>query len=112
MYGVTLFFHHKEAALKALSRLFPLLTVLCLLLAACGSTATGTNATPTVASTPTPTPTPVTLNVFAAASLSKVFAEIGTQFQNAHPGVTIKFNFAGSQALATQITSGAPVDVF
>ncbi|RIK31810.1 MAG: molybdate ABC transporter substrate-binding protein [Anaerolineae bacterium] len=55
---------------------------------------------------------PVTLNVFAAASLTDAFTEIGANFDAANAGVTTTFNFAGSQALRTQIQEGAPVDVF
>jgi len=61
---------------------------------------------------PTTTPEPVTLNVFAAASLTDAFTEIGKNFEAANPGVTVSFNFAGSQALRTQIEEGAPADVF
>lgn len=70
--------------------------------------------TPILITVPTVTPTlvPVTLNVFAAASLTNSFDEIGKAFEAAHPGVTVTFNFSGSQALATQINNGAPVDVF
>jgi molybdate transport system substrate-binding protein len=53
-----------------------------------------------------------TLNVFAAASLSNAFPEIGRDFEAANPGTTVSFNFAGSQALRTQIEEGAPADVF
>lgn len=53
-----------------------------------------------------------TLNVFAAASLTDAFTEIGKNFETANPGVTVTFNFSGSQALQTQIEQGAPVDVF
>ena len=59
-----------------------------------------------------PTRQPVTLNVFAAASLTDAFTEIGKNFEAANPGVTVTFNFAGSQALRTQIEEGAPADVF
>lgn len=52
------------------------------------------------------------LTVFAAASLTEAFTEIGQQFQAAHPGVTITFNFGGSQQLVQQLDQGAPVDVF
>ena len=74
-------------------------------------------AKPTVTATTVPTPTTtqppsVTLNVFAAASLTAAFGEIGKAFEAAHPWVTITFNFAGSQALATQINAAAPADVF
>jgi molybdate transport system substrate-binding protein len=50
--------------------------------------------------------------VFAAASLAETFTALGKTFQNAHPGVTVKFNFGGSSTLAQQITQGAPADVF
>jgi molybdate transport system substrate-binding protein len=52
------------------------------------------------------------LNVFAAASLTEPFDEIGKLFKDNHPGVSIVFNFAGSQQLAQQINEGAPADVF
>jgi len=55
---------------------------------------------------------PVTLHVFAAASLSAAFTELGAAFEAAHPGVTVEFNFAGSQQLAQQLAQGAPADVF
>lgn len=55
---------------------------------------------------------PVTLTVYAAASLTEAFGEIGRQFAHAHPGVTVEFNFAGSQQLAQQLAQGAPADVF
>jgi molybdate transport system substrate-binding protein len=53
-----------------------------------------------------------TLTVFAAASLTDVFTELGDQLMADHPGLTVTFNFAGSSALARQITQGAPADVF
>jgi molybdate transport system substrate-binding protein len=55
---------------------------------------------------------PKTLNVFAAASLTDAFNEIGKNFEAANPGTTVSFNFAGSQALQTQIEEGAPADIF
>lgn len=58
------------------------------------------------------TETSRTLTVFAAASLTDAFTEIGVNFEAANPGVTVIFNFAGSQALRTQIEEGAPVDIF
>ena len=60
----------------------------------------------------TSAPGPRMLNVFAAASLTDAFTEIGKNFEMANPDVTITFNFAGSQALRTQIEEGAPADVF
>jgi molybdate transport system substrate-binding protein len=53
-----------------------------------------------------------TLTVFAAASLTESFTELGKGFEAARPGVTVRFNFAGSQVLATQIEQGAKADVF
>lgn len=55
---------------------------------------------------------PADLTVFAAASLTESFTEIGRQFEANHPGVTVTFNFAGSQQLAQQLGQGAPADVF
>ncbi len=52
------------------------------------------------------------LTVFAAASLGKSFAEIGEQFRTDNPGADIEFSFAGSSDLVTQLTQGAPADVF
>lgn len=52
------------------------------------------------------------ITVFAAASLMGTFTQLGKQFEAAHPGDTVKFSFGASSALATQITSGAPADVF
>jgi molybdate transport system substrate-binding protein len=53
-----------------------------------------------------------TITVFAAASLTETFTQLGKQFEAAHPGDTVKFSFGPSSGLATQITSGAPADVF
>ena len=81
--------------------------LLALFLAGCGSAAT-----PLVtAVSPTATPEPQTLTVFAASSLTDAFSEIGKAFESSHPGVIVTFNFAGSQALRTQIEEGAPADV-
>ena len=53
-----------------------------------------------------------TLTVFAAASLTDVFTDLGRRLEDADHGLTVQFNFAGSSALATQLTQGAPADVF
>jgi molybdate transport system substrate-binding protein len=53
-----------------------------------------------------------TLTVFAAASLTDVFGELGDQLTADNPGLDVQFNLAGSSALATQLTQGAPADVF
>jgi molybdate transport system substrate-binding protein len=50
--------------------------------------------------------------VYAAASLTEAFEELGTAFEAEHPDATVTFNFAGSQQLATQVVEGAPAGVF
>jgi molybdate transport system substrate-binding protein len=52
------------------------------------------------------------LTVFAAASLTDVFNAIKAALEDQHPGLTITYNFAGSQQLVTQLTQGAHADVF
>jgi molybdate transport system substrate-binding protein len=52
------------------------------------------------------------VKVFAAASLTAAFNELGQQYTSANGGTKVTFNLAGSQALATQIQQGAPADVF
>lgn len=53
-----------------------------------------------------------TLNVFAAASLKETFTRLAGEFESRNPGIRVMLNFAGSSDLATQITQGAPADVF
>ncbi|MGK8556070.1 molybdate ABC transporter substrate-binding protein [Nocardia gipuzkoensis] len=53
-----------------------------------------------------------TVTVFAAASLTETFTELGTRFEAAHPGVRVVYSFGASSALAEQIIQGAPADVF
>lgn len=72
--------------------------LLLLLLAACGPQTT--------------TPQQAELTVFAAASLTEAFTQIGRDFEAANPGTRVVFNFAGSQQLAQQLGQGAPADVF
>lgn len=55
---------------------------------------------------------PGTLTVYAAASLTDAFRELGRGLEASHPGLTVQFNFAGSQQLALQLEQGAPADVF
>ena len=52
------------------------------------------------------------LIVFAAASLTDAYEEIGAAFEEANPGVEILFNFGGSSTLAAQLIQGAPADIF
>lgn len=78
-----------------------------------------TAGTPTGATAPpaptVPVPFPAgggELTVFAAASLTDAFTQIGQDIEAANPDLSITFNFAGSQTLVTQLTQGAPADVF
>lgn len=52
------------------------------------------------------------ITVFAAASLTAAFTEIGNAFQVEHPDAKVTFSFAASSDLVTQINEGAPADVF
>lgn len=54
----------------------------------------------------------VTLTVFAAASLTEAFQELGARYEVQNPGQQVRFNFAGSQQLAQQLAQGAPADIF
>jgi molybdate transport system substrate-binding protein len=97
-----------------MKRILALTLLQAVFLTACGAAgiATPKPATATQTLTTAPTSETGTLTVFAAASLTDAFTEIGAAFDAANPGVTTTFNFAGSQALRTQIEEGAPVDVF
>ena len=73
------------------------LTTALVLLAGCGGTGDDT----------------IELTVFAASSLSAAFTdEIGPAFEGEHEGTTVVFNFAASDALASQIQSEGTADVF
>jgi molybdate transport system substrate-binding protein len=52
------------------------------------------------------------IRVFAAASLTEAFGTLGKRFQASHPATTVTLSFGASSTLATQITQGAPADVF
>ena len=53
------------------------------------------------------------MTVFAAASLTDAFTEIGDAFMAANADAEVAFNFAASSELVTQIDEGgAPADVF
>lgn len=54
----------------------------------------------------------VELQVFIAASLSKVMDEAATEYQKDHPNVKITFNADSSGTLLTQIEEGYACDVF
>jgi|SRR5215212_3172474 molybdate transport system substrate-binding protein len=57
-------------------------------------------------------PAATELTVFAASSLTAGFEALATDFEAAHPGVTVNFNFGSSDGLAAQIKSEGGADVF
>ncbi len=70
---------------------------------------------PAAAGAPAPgTGAPVSgdILVFAAASLTESFNEIGASFQTANPSARVTFNFAGSNTLAIQLNQGGQADAF
>jgi len=87
-----------------------LLTALLVSLIACGGN--GATSSAPAANAPTQPAATGTVTVFAAASLTESFTEIKAAFEKTNPGVTVQYNFAGSQALVTQLTQGAKADVF
>jgi molybdate transport system substrate-binding protein len=91
--------------LRSRTRLAALLAVAAIALAACGGGDDDSGGTSGAASSGE-------IKVFAAASLTAAFTKIGEQFTAANGGTKVTFNFAGSQALATQIQQSAPADVF
>ena len=84
--------------------------------AGCSSSTSSPASSSTSSSAPATSSSPAaqtgSITVFAASSLKGTFTEIGKQFETAHPGDTVKFSFGASSALAEQINSGAPADVF
>ncbi|MDQ0029463.1 molybdate ABC transporter substrate-binding protein [Arthrobacter bambusae] len=53
-----------------------------------------------------------TVTVYAAASLKATFTKLAGEFEATNPGTKVALSFAGSSDLVTQITQGAPADVF
>jgi molybdate transport system substrate-binding protein len=96
------------------------LVVLGFLGASCGSDDSDSAATTVAAATTVEASDPAItvpvasgdINVFAAASLTGAFTEIGDAFTVDNPDAKVVFNFAGSSDLVTQIGEGAPADVF
>jgi molybdate transport system substrate-binding protein len=87
-----------------------------LALAACGGsspdTAGGTSTSSSTAAPSSADGLTGTLTVFAAASLTDVFGDLGDQLTADNPDLDVRFNFGPSSGLATQIVQGAPADVF
>jgi len=98
----------------SLHRLTVVLASLTLVLTACGGSAEPDAANTTAEPSASASEAAVSgdIAVFAAASLTESFTQIGEDFQAVNPEATVTFNFGASSALAQQITSGAPADVF
>ncbi len=69
------------------------------LLAGCANSTSATNA-----------PKTVTINYSAAASLQPALTSIYKTYHEAHPNITIDFDFAGSGAIRQKVLAGAPID--
>jgi molybdate transport system substrate-binding protein len=89
-------------------RPFAVASMPALVFAACGDdTGPATAGPPAEESTPEGD-----ITVFAAASLTDAFTELGTAFEAEYPDASVEFNFGASSALREQILAGAPADVF
>ena len=107
-------------------RLAALLVALPLAVAGCSSSGGGdktpspsapTTSPATSASSPADNgggtePVKGSITVYAASSLTAAFNTIKTRFEKLYPGTSVTFSFGASSDLATQITQGAPADVF
>ena len=91
-------------------RILPVLGAAALALAACSGGASTPEATASSGEDQVPA-REIVLNVYAAASLTETFGELEKTFEAANPEVDVRFNFAGSQDLVTQLGEGADVDV-
>jgi molybdate transport system substrate-binding protein len=72
-----------------------------LVVGACSTSSTGVDA-----------PIAGDVTVFAGSSLIDAFRRIGDEIKTTNPAARLTFNFGSSSTLATQITNGAPADVF
>jgi len=77
--------------------------VLATSLAACGSSSKSSGSSGDLSGS---------IQVFFGSSLTKAFTQFAKDFEDAHPGTTIKLNPGSSTTLAEQIQSGADADVF
>jgi molybdate transport system substrate-binding protein len=78
-----------------------LLLAAALVIGSCSKSSTGVDA-----------PIAGTATVFAGSSLIDAFRKIGDDLTTANPRAHFTFNFGSSSTLATQISNGAPADVF
>jgi molybdate transport system substrate-binding protein len=93
-------------------RLLAVVSVPALVLAACGDDDDDDAGSTTTASPAEERAVEGDITVFAAASLTDAFTELGTTFESENPDASVEFNFGASSALREQILAGAPADVF
>ncbi len=87
-----------------------LLTIAALCMAGSSCSSEGSDSAPSTL--PSGSAATGTITVFAAASLTSAYIEIGDAFTAENPETTVTFNFASSSDLVNQIIEGAPADVF
>ncbi|MEE2568764.1 molybdate ABC transporter substrate-binding protein [Pseudarthrobacter sp. J64] len=100
----------KSRARRTMAAAVFLVALLCAALTGCG--AGGSQVPPSGINNDGAAAPSGSLTVFAAASLKGTFTELAERFEAEHPGVEVRFSFAGSSDLASQISQGAPADVF
>ena len=93
-------------------RLLAVVSVPALLLAACGDDDDDDAGSTTTEAPAEESAAEGDITVFAAASLTDAFTELGTMFESENPDASVEFNFGASSALREQILAGAPADVF
>lgn len=88
------------------------LLALGLLTGGCGGSSSPTAGSSAVGSPSAASPAGGSLTVFAAASLTGAFTDLGKKFEQVHRGTKVTLSFGASSTLAQQIVAGAPADVF
>jgi molybdate transport system substrate-binding protein len=93
-------------------RAAPLVVLFAFVATACGSSSKHSSGPSGPATTIAASKLSGPLNVFAAASLTEAFNDEKATLKAQDPNLSLSYDFAGSQALVTQIMQGAPADVF
>ncbi len=111
-----------------MKKIVAVLAALCMAVALFAGCSSNNNSNNTVKDSATPAPAapattapavdevnggePVELTVFAAASMTETLDQLAEVYKEAHPNVTINFNYDSSGTLKTQIEEGAVCDLF
>jgi molybdate transport system substrate-binding protein len=90
----------------------PRVAILAVITALAAGACSGTTETPPLGGATTTTGVTGDITVFAAASLTESFNQIGKDFEAANPGSKVIFSYGASSTLAQQINSGAAADAF